>query len=360
MLGGADTIEDRLRRFGGVVPGFDGLRLAAALLVLWSHAFPLTGVAAAEPLHRLTGGQTTLGGVAVALFFAISGFVVTASLERSRGLLSFAGKRALRLLPALIAVVCVSAFVLGPLLTSAPLARYFGSGETWRYLLNVVFVPRYELPGVFENAPYPSAVNGSLWTLRWEVLSYAGLALLWATVLRPRRWLAPIAAAGGLIAGLVIARLPDAGPLAMFQSAAVLFGAFMCGASLYLWRDRVPLDGRIAWASAALLVAAALFGVFKEASPPALAYLCLFGSLRAWPRLRDDWSYGVYLWAFPIQQVLVVTGLGALWWSNAALGTLATLAAAALSWRLVEKPALGLKPAPRPAAEPEQTFAKAA
>lgn len=152
---------------------FDFVRFAAAFSVLFSHSFPLCGIR--EPL--LVFGLP-LANIAVYVFFVISGFLVYQSWARDPSLGRFAARRGLRLLPALVVAVCVTVFVIGPLMTTLPLVQYFRGADTWTYLLSnaSLVVGRYTLPGVFESNPYPAAVNGSLWTLRYEALMYIILA----------------------------------------------------------------------------------------------------------------------------------------------------------------------------------------
>lgn len=352
------TIGTCLERQNGLVPGFDALRLIAASLVLFSHAVPITtGSNDAEFLHRLTDGQLTGGSLAVIIFFAVSGFVISASLDRSKRLIDFVWRRALRLLPALMAVVLVSVFVIGPLFTSLSSAAYFGQFRTWQYLGNAVFLVQHDLPGVFSENTLPGGVNGSLWTLRWEVLSYAGLTVLWIAALRRSPVLAPVTAAAALLVGYGLSRLDLDGFLAVLPDGAQLFGAFMCGASLYVLRHRIPAHRGAALALLALLPLLSIAGVLKFGLAPVIAYACLTFSLASWPQLKNDYSYGVYLWAFPIQQIVVALGLGTTWIANVAWSLPFTLLTAVLSWHLLEKPVMGFKNALRAQSRPAAALA---
>jgi hypothetical protein len=150
---------------------FDLLRLFAALLVLWSHAHTLAG--RPEPLLL---SWATLGPVGVFIFFVISGYLVSISWNADPNIGRFLARRLLRLIPALIVVILLSMFVLGPLVTTLPLADYFSHPHFSLYLLNIVLHPVYSLPGVFEHMRVPYAVNGSLWSLPVEFLMYLVLA----------------------------------------------------------------------------------------------------------------------------------------------------------------------------------------
>src|SRR5262245_25227928 len=115
---------------------FDALRFWAALVVLWSHAFPIAhGSEQHEPLYALSGGQSTLGAVAVSLFFVISGYLITRSFERSASAWDFVRARLLRIMPALLVVLLLTAFVLGPVLSGWSLAEYLRSSVVYKYFL---------------------------------------------------------------------------------------------------------------------------------------------------------------------------------------------------------------------------------
>ena len=163
------------------------LRICAALAVLASHSWALaTGNGTLEPLRALTG--MSLGSLSVDVFFVASGFLVTASLLTRSNAIDFFWARCLRIYPALMVVILLTVLVLGPALTSLPLRDYLTAYGTRSYLLTnglMVTDARYFLPGVFENNPYPGAINGSLWTLPLELRMYAmllgGWLLLWMT-----------------------------------------------------------------------------------------------------------------------------------------------------------------------------------
>lgn len=148
---------------------FDFLRTAAALIVLLSHSFPLSGLP--EPL---VGHETTLGSIAVWVFFSISGYLITQSALTSESTKAFALKRILRIGPALVVLLLLSVFAAGPLLTELAISDYFTSLRTYTYLVkNPAFANQESLPGVFISTPLPNGFNGSLWTIKYELLMYA-------------------------------------------------------------------------------------------------------------------------------------------------------------------------------------------
>lgn len=337
---------------------FNLIRLIAATAVLVSHAWPIDGgTAVEEPLRDLTGHS--LGSLAVYVFFIISGFLITASFQRTASTGRFLAARGLRLFPGLAVSLLLVAFALGPAVTTLPLAEYLGAPQTWKFLAaNITLIfPQYTLPGVFGTNPLP-AVEGSIWTLVHEVACYlmvlaAGLCGLlsgrkiWIFIaLYALGWAIPLAA-------------PDLLP-PRIQALQTLSLPFFLGMLGWLGRDRIPLT---IWGVGAL---AALWVVLRG-TPGAFPALVLFigyavawlayvpgGVLRRYNRL-GDYSYGVYIYAFPLQGLVVwlFGSLGPAWHVLVALPP--TLLAAVLSWHLVEKPALNLlkqREAPRVPAAP--------
>lgn len=161
---------------------FDFLRFLAATLVIVSHSFPLTGFREIAVLHN------TLGGHGVFIFFLISGFLITRSYLASNNVFLFFKARLLRIFPALIVVILLTIFVLGPAVTSIPLDQYFANKSTYQMLNNILLHSiSYKLPGVFEQNPYKYSVNGSLWTLKYEFTFYIFVAVLGVLTILKRK-----------------------------------------------------------------------------------------------------------------------------------------------------------------------------
>ena len=329
--------------------GFDVLRLFAAALVIWGHAYPITGHV--SPGVFANGVQT----IGVKIFFVISGFLITGSWIADPHPLRYARKRALRILPGLVVICVLTVIVLGAAVTSLPLADYFGARETWRYFWNVAMNPQYGLPGVFHGTIYGPAVNGSLWSLPVEVAMYVGVPLIVTRAAHVGRATLPLAAAVLLAASIMMVRLapPDA-PQTVFwgtslRSALDVSYYFLAGAIIRVHR----LDAHASvFAAGALMLICALFKnpiLGEIALALTLPYAVVsVGVLRSDLVARAlhgrDYSYGLYLYGFPMQQ-LVVRAFGAqsaLF--NAALAGALTLACAAISWHLIEQRVLALKP----------------
>jgi peptidoglycan/LPS O-acetylase OafA/YrhL len=331
---------------------FDILRLFAAWLVVFSHCYPLTGRDAIEPMAS-TLGVDTLGGVGVAIFFVLSGYLVTLSLERSPSLFEFARRRALRIYPGLIVICLLTVLVLGPLLTTLTQAAYWQNSKTWGYLTAASAVRiHYPLPGVFTDNPYPSAVNGSLWSLPYEIRCYVVLALLSLVpgALRYKTTLVVSGLALLLVGATATANGSFALPAAVDYQLGKLSLLFALGAVFACWRAHIrPL----LWPALLLLAAALLLP--KGSGWQLLAYLLGVGTLTLWlalyahwlprvPARVGDWSYGAYLYGFPVQQVLAHFKLHEASFVGYVLAsTVITFALAGLSWHLVEKQALRWK-----------------
>ncbi len=336
---------------------FNLVRFLAAGLVLVSHSWPLTGTPG-EPLERFAG--FSLGHLGVDVFFVVSGFLVTGSLLARGTLASFVRARALRIFPALAASALGTALVIGPLVTALPIGRYFAHWDTWRFALqNSVTWPlgvRWWLPGVFLGNPGGPAVNGALWSLPWELTMYVMLGVLGAVLLR-RRGPGVSASLRGVVLALAAAATLGHGlneALSLSDRFEVVQGLrlvalFFTAASLQLLRDRVPLTAPLfLGALASLALAMALGGGWLALYPLALGYIVLWlalvpaGPLRLYNRL-GDYSYGFYLWQFPLQQWIMLRRPETTQPELIALAIPATLALAAVSWHLVESPALAFK-----------------
>lgn len=327
---------------------FNLMRMLAALALLLSHSFPLAlGPRAVEPFQASLG--MTLGTLAVGIFFTISGYLVTASLVSRPSLADFALARARRIYPGLWVAIALTVFVLGAGFTTLDLDDYLSHPRTWFYVLKngtllFGFVDR--LPGVFADLPYPGVVNGSLWTLPIEVRLYVALAAVQAALLRWRRR-RPGAPIGPVLVALAASCVVTVAWQGAESSSALRFSAmFFVGAVLQLYRHRIPLTVSGLAAGVALLAVGSIdTGLFALAFVSAGAYvvLCLAylpgGWLRRYNRL-GDYSYGLYIYAFPVQQLVAVArpgiGVAALFAASAA----GTLVLAVLSWHLVESPVL--------------------
>lgn len=351
MAAGGPVALDMARIAGGRDNNFNLIRMIAATGVLVSHAYPIAlGPRAPQPWAQTLGGLP-LGSVCVYVFFAISGYFIAQSFENSASLRRFLAARALRLFPALVVVLALTVAAAGTFVTTAPpsafwpdAARYFARNVT-------LFFLQYPLAGVFEDNPFGPAINGSLWTLNYEVLCYAGVFVAGvAGVLRR-----PLLVAVGVATAVVLHATAPMLPLHYRLDRLIELGTpFAIGVGLFVWRGQAPLDLRLALV---LALAAALLrdtAAFRTVFVVALSYGVFWlgcapsALLQRYNRL-GDYSYGMYIYAFPIQQLLAWHGVRTAE-ANMALALPLTLCCAVLSWVLIEKPALALKRSSRPIA----------
>jgi len=344
----------RLSRYAvGRDNNFTLLRFSAAMTVLFAHSIAVLGLPPETEIFYSRLGFS-LGEMGLDMLFVTSGFLVTASLAGRRDLVGYLWARALRVYPGLWTMLVVAVFGLAPMLTRLSLADYFHSPKTWEYLFKCATLIggiRYSLPGVFETVPLKNEFNGSLWTMPVEVRMYLYLAGTWLVLavvpsLRDRamRFVLPLAAA--TIAAIVLSERLTGGPV---NGANIRIFMFLYGSSLYLWRDRVPMSPAILVALFAALVAASFdktvfFIVYFASLAPLVLHLAYVpgGRIRrfnAW----GDYSYGVYIYAFPVQQTLAylfpAMPLAAMMASSAAV----SVAIGIVSWKLIEERALGRK-----------------
>jgi peptidoglycan/LPS O-acetylase OafA/YrhL len=291
---------------------FDAIRIAMALLVVWSHSFALYfGTEANEPLSLLTAGVANAGNVAVDIFFIVSGFLILQSCLRSRSSWSFLKKRIARIVPGFMVATSLCAFILLPALAGT----HYSVGSVVKTLgMNLL------LQGWFVNSnPFVTnhvqAINGSLWSIPFEFWCYLGV-LAYGLLRGGKTLLVSVLivvialdvwtnATGKQWGGGVIGRVVG-WPNTWFRMAP----CFMAGMLVYVYRDLIPRSGWIVLTSLALLVVCARFSpLTAQASLPiVLAYAvfyCAFSRQLFQAAKHGDFSYGTYLYAFPIQQLIL-------------------------------------------------------
>ena len=326
---------------------FNAVRLMAAGAVFISHTFLILPIGSHnEPLD---GSAYNLGQIAVNVFFFLSGMMLSRSFFLKPHLTSFVAARMLRIFPALIACALLTAFVIGPLNTTLDLDEYFRDPATIFYPLKVVFqFSKVPLPGVFTTGMEPG-INIPLWTVKYELFAYCTFLLIPICGLFGSRAFANLATV--VLGGLLIVSEGSDSFDASFVGSLVRFGfCFTLGMQAFLHRDMI----RPSWPLAVVLVAASFvvgalpFG--QLASAVAFAYLAVTIGATRLPVVtpitnRVDVSYGLYLYAFPIQQATIAkygtTPMLAVY--TTILAALAAVTLATLSWFWIEKPALSLK-----------------
>lgn len=321
--------------------------MLGAVAIVFAHGYNITSgrVESEDPVEALVYAS---GFRALDLFFIFSGFLVTASLLQRRDGVRFWVSRGLRLFPALLVVSVAIVVVIGPLNTDLPLADYVLSGETWLYPLvtGLTTYPDMPLPGVFEAQPVAGAVNVLIWTLRYELILYAGVFLAFCCGLLTHERAFAAAFAVLLLSYGALTSLTDLRDQIAFVDHAAHFSvSFAFGAFVWVFRRVIPLSAGLmlaGWAGAWLLAGTPLSDLARIAAAGYSFFWLAFlpaGWLRRYNRL-GDYSYGLYIVHWPIAQTLhanvpdlppVLIGL-----SSLAL----SLPLAVASWHVVEKPCL--------------------
>lgn len=347
------------------------LRLVLAVSVLVAHAGPL-GYGRANYGFEFTRGQMDFGGLGVNGFFVLSGFLITASGARF-STPRYAWHRFLRIFPGFWACLVVTACGLMPLVAlyeRDTIAGFWNHPDgPIDYILHnsATVMNQYGIGGLWTSNPAGGAVNGSLWTLKYELTCYVLVgALAWAAVLRNAKRLVLLitAAIYLLVVADWVRQLPvpntamyprgEIGPFPVIGSYAtttLLFLVFMflMGATMHLYRDRIPMHPAVAAVAAVVFVGSSAYGGFLVLGQPAYAYLLLWLAcgLPRWMQgigRTRDYSYGIYIYAYPVQQTIAMLGWAK--WGVAAyvaLSLAGTLLFAVPSWHLVEKPAMSMK-----------------
>jgi peptidoglycan/LPS O-acetylase OafA/YrhL len=331
-----DIMNERLNNF-------DFLRITAALMVLYSHQYDLLRKSAPTFFdHRFSPGF-----LGVAIFFSISGYLITQSWEHDPNIFRFALKRFLRIWPGLFVVTMLAAFVLGPIVSTFNVRTYFDDPLVVKYLRNLHMHMVFTLPGVFETNPYPKAVNGSTWTLPLEICCYACLAIsgLLNFLRHPKI----------IFTSVIIIAIYQfwyyGAETNTVRNLRMEYGLSFC-VGMLMWLYRNIWESRRSIVTAATMVAGILIYCLGQRLLSSLVIVgplvVMFGTTST-PILRrfgrfGDFSYGVYIYAFVVQQVIIMyIGSNVPLELHLGMTVIISFICAFLSWYFVEKPALGLK-----------------
>ncbi|HEY4297710.1 MAG TPA: acyltransferase, partial [Paraburkholderia sp.] len=330
---------------------FDLVRLLAAVAVVYGHSYLLQAPDGSTDWVQNALGFDGFGALGVYAFFLLSGLLVTASYDRQRSAPRFVALRIARLWPAVAVGSVAAVFIIGPLFTTLPLRQYFASGMTWANLDNfstIVLKSRWILPGVFEHNRLAFEICAPLWTLPIEMRCYLIVLVSGMLGLLSSRRGVMLAVALGCAAFLLRVHLPhlqlvlrNLNPASGYSFWPEPF--FLLGMLLYGWRERIDINGLTA------LGFAMVFLVFRDmAGAQPLFYLAfVYGVL--WvgttPLLRrfvprHDYSYGIYLYGFIVQQSIANIAPQLSHVSALLLAAPLIFVCAALSWHFVERPVL--------------------
>ncbi|WP_353718810.1 acyltransferase [Dyadobacter sp. 676] len=334
---------------------FNALRHIAAFFVIVSHAFDIAENGENEPLRRLTGVDFSFSYLGLSSFFLISGFLVTQSWIQKTSVKQYLFHRLLRIVPGLAVVVVLTILVYGPLFTTLPLRTYFGNIETYLYLKNIlIFQSQGHLPGVFAGI-YPAPINGSIWTLPYEMLFYICVPLfspiLFKTKLRSLvTGIAITLAVYWMLTNQEVARMYSP-KVNMYRGSLVLFLAFfMSGSFFYCYHENIRFRKDYFWIISLvyiIVIASRDIILIKLLNPFLLGYMVF--CLAFWPSPLNtfgknrDLSYGIYIYAYPIQVMVIYYFNIQSAWFSLAITLLLVMPLAMFSWNFIEKPALKLR-----------------
>lgn len=323
---------------------FDVIRLVLATLVAVSHGIVMhTGT---QPYW----GISTLGDFAVDGFFVLSGFLVVSSYLRLNSFFRYAWHRLLRIMPGFWVCLLVVGLVAAPIaavLEGRPLSEPFTASPTVFHFLAAnagLLINEYGIGGLLASNPNPYIFIGSLWTLALEAMCYGALALLGLLGLLRHRW-AVLALAVTSWLAMSVQALGVAVP--MGDNILRMLTMFFLGASAYLFADLVPTHWTLLVGALALFLASvAALENYRVAGSAAFVYVLLWAAVRLpfHVRLPIDLSYGVFMYHWPLQQLIVLTAAIALpTWVFVVMSLVVSVPVALASWRLVERPALARK-----------------
>lgn len=331
--------------------GFDYMRLFLSVSVLLSHTGSTAyGNHATDQLYASAASGPLR--MILPMFFALSGFLVAGSMGRCQTIVKFMGLRILRIYPALAVEVLLSALIIGPILTTLPLQQYFTDPQFWRYLVNATGHITFHLPGVFASNPKPLVVNGQLWTVPFELLSYISLGVLIILGAQKRRVLLPLGTAALLVLCALQAGYQDGWNFNEYYRplrGPLLVACFLAGVTIHSYHNVIPMNGLLfagSLISSLTLLSAVPNGYYISIIFIAYAtvYLGVLSPRRFGIIKSADYSYGIFLYGYVVQQAAMAALPWAReWYWNFLVCLPASIIMAALSWHIVEKPAMKLK-----------------
>lgn len=323
----------------------DLIRIVAAIMVIYGHSFYLANAyGEKEPIKKLLE-FTYSGTIAVMLFFFISGILVTNSILNNDNVKKFIVSRFFRIYPAFFAVIIITSFIIGPLITKMNYHNYFSSEWFLYYVKNNLLLNiSYNLPGVFGDNIYKNAVNGSLWTISWEVYCYMLVASIYVIFGKSNKNILSLIC-------VTIILMPylnlnnDFFISSTNKDAYLLAPIFACGALFAINKEKITLN---------IFLPISFFVLFIFVKAPDIKYILFYlftgtsalylssMSLIKRINIKYDISYGVYLWGFLIQQLIYMINPNLSLITNQLLCIILSIIAGFLSYVLIEKPFMSL------------------
>jgi len=319
----------------------DLMRLLAAFAVLWTHSYglaPHPGVQ--EPIGSFLGFDQA-GPLGVKFFFFLSGILVTNSWLTRQSPIRFAFARFFRIFPALLLSAAFCVFVIGPFFSSIPLAQYLSNTSVFA---EVFLAPyrEYAIPGLFSNNPI-KYTNGAIWTIRYELAMYILLLAFGMLGLFRHKIVATVFLVAVMVESFIFPNNIIFISLSNVNVAGYLPGFFAFGALFAVHKNSIVIDMKLV-VGCVLIAAMCIDGpVFRYAFWAAFLVACLWAmTLPVFRKLRlpGDFSYGIYVFAWPIQQCLTQLMPHSVLYAHQTFTFLLSLVCAMFSWYVVEKPCM--------------------
>lgn len=336
---------------------FNLIRFLAAALVLCMHGFVLA--VGNIDLEKISWFIIRLnpGGMSVDIFFITSGFLIYGSIFRRKSILYFIWARVLRIYPALIVSIIFCTFIVGLFFTKNTALEYLCNYDVYKFFIKnitLIFGVEYQLPGVFFDNPYKNVVNGSIWTLPYEVEMYVCLATISYILMLFEKWFnTNIIKIIFLCITIAAISLEICYNFKLIDSSMPwfvhLFSMFFIGVSYYICRENIYIYSKLFFLLVFLITSSfflkeAFFIVYYISLPYLLFYLAYVpsGKIRMFNKI-GDYSYGMYIYAFPVQQSIVALTPNISIFTMIVSSFFITLILAFLSWNFIEKKALEKK-----------------
>jgi len=334
---------------------FDFLRLLFAVFVIISHSYPLSGLPENDWLSQISNYQVSFSSIGLMGFFSISGYLIYQSLERSKTLRDYYWKRVLRIFPGLFVVLLLTT-ILGVFVYNSDWHSYIKNTSVYTYLINnlSLFNLQFGINGIFENNPYKSAINGSLYTLAYEFTFYILLSFLFFFNGKIKKTIVLLIFVAMFIPWLFYRKELSKYGFILTADKFMLFGlSFVVGSLLAAIKfQSISHAYKIGLLVISILLAviSVYCGYYEKFQTILLPFIIITIGSFSWKYINTigsslgDISYGMYIYAFPVQQTLMH-----FFWLNhlqlMGFAILITVVLAWLSWHIIEKKALTLKKA---------------
>jgi peptidoglycan/LPS O-acetylase OafA/YrhL len=333
------TIDKKLHEANCRPSGFEYMRFALAIVVIYVHSYEVSYGKIGQAY--LLSFRSVIGLV-LPMFFALSGFLVAGSLERNPSLAKFLYLRALRISPALIVETFLSALVLGTSFTTMPLREYFIDSDFQSYFGNILGIIHYQLPGVFRNNPIPSIINAQLWTVPYELWCYILLSLFFLLkIKKPLDWTIV------LIVIHLFVFADQIRPRSICVNGSTLLLCFLVGVAFHRFKKSIIYSPWLFIIAMCLCLCFLAFPKWDALAALPCAYITVYigccNPKRQWIVKSGDYSYGMFLYGYALQQAFANVLELQNHFINFAFSLPTAFACAYLSWHYIEKPTLGLK-----------------